>query len=1228
MNVLAVYFKSNTFMTCKFLCIAFFLCALGCSSLKKPLEKENEEKENKQKNIAEWVKQEFAMMKDPTTGKVDRNALWNILDEKVREANINRGNNSQQGIANFTWNSIGPTDFGGRSRAMLISKTDLSYNTAFIGSVSGGIWKTTNLKATNPTWTPVNDAYGNLNIGSFAQDPNDANTIYVGTGEAFYGADGLAGRGILKSTDGGTSFSFLTNTQNNTFAYVPSIKVLSNGNVLAATHSGLYQSINGGINWTLIFGGTNTRFGDLELATDGTLYITTNGSVVDASNGEGCFKSTNNGANWTKLNTAASGMESVDGNIDYTEIAVAPSNPNIIYATITKGNGFINVYKSTNAGINWTVLPKPSTSNYVNQGSFAVSMGIDPNNANVVLTGGLDLYRSTDGGASWSSVSTWQGHPISLHADHHVVYYQPGSSTVAYFLTDGGIQRTNDATASVISYDEIGDNYVTLQFYAIAMTPSFNKFFFLGGTQDNGTWKAFPSSGNQQDVGTEVNGGDGGFTHIDQNEPNNKFCAYVYSNLYRANSTDESLTGFSGVANPYSGKGRFINPSDYDNVNNNMYLCTDAGKFLRWNNAPATESFELVTVPTFGTSTISTVHASAIENNVVFFGLDNGQVIKTSNAHTGTTNNTSVVLGGVAPRTNAFLNCIYQQPNNANTVIISYSSSGGSGRVFLTKNANNGATATWTNVTGNLPNIPVWCVILDPSNEDAAVVGTEFGTYSTTSLSATPVVWSATTTMPNVRVTQLHTRQSDKQLLASTYGRGLFVSDVFVSPVPFFSTNDSISYTGKNIQFTDASLKATSWDWDFTNDGTYDSNSQSPQYAYSTPGTYTVKLRINGNNSLTTTISIKILENRGTPYTELVGGNFETNIGDFYPATTIGASGFSRGNSTQAGKDGTRNASANAWVIDINNPNYVDNSVAYLYTPNYNFLASGSYDLSFYTKFQFESNYDGIIVEYTTNKGTTWNIVGDGIQANWYNSSINASYFPNSTAMFSGAINTYTKVNYNVSSLAGNANVAFRIVFKSDGSVTAAGAAIDDFVLQGPVNSVLSIDELSLSGIYENNFAKLKCIIKNAVEVKEYNIQESTDGQNFTTVKKINTGILNGNITLNKEIAWNYNGTKKYYKVEGITLSNRKFYSNIIPITNKDKAMQLTVAAMDKAKVIVLTNMVDAQYVLYTMDGVQLGAGMLLNGLTLNMSMYAKGTYIIKAIGTSKEVISTRFLLQ
>jgi hypothetical protein len=289
---------------------------------------------------------------------------------------------------------MGPTDFGGRTRAMLISKTDLTYNTAFVGSVSGGIWKTTNLKATNPTWAPVNDAYGNLNIGSFAQDPNNVNTIYVGTGEAFYGPDGLQGRGILKSIDGGQSFSFLATTQNNNFSQVPAMKVLANGNVLAATSAGLYQSINAGLNWTLIFGTTGTKFGDLDIASDGTIYITTNGSSVDATLGEGCFKSINNGTSWTKLNAAGSGMESANGNIDYTELAVAPSNPNIVYATITKGNGYMNVYKSIDAGTTWTVLTKPSTTNYVNQGSYAVSMGIDPNNPNVVLTGGLDLFRT------------------------------------------------------------------------------------------------------------------------------------------------------------------------------------------------------------------------------------------------------------------------------------------------------------------------------------------------------------------------------------------------------------------------------------------------------------------------------------------------------------------------------------------------------------------------------------------------------------------------------------------------------------------------------------------------------------------------------------------------------------------------------------------------------------------------------------------------------------------
>jgi hypothetical protein len=1205
-----------------------FVCVLfaSCSNNKKQKINKEAEEENKQQNIAAWVKQEFDMMKDPATGTLDRANLWRILDEKISEANSNTSG-MVEGIPNFTWNSVGPTDFGGRTRAMLISAADATFNTAFIGSVSGGIWKCTNLKSANPTWSPVNDSYGNLNIGSFAQDPNNANIIYVGTGEAFYGPDGLVGKGILKSVNAGLSFTFLPSTQNGTFGYVPALKVLSNGNILAATHAGLMQSIDGGTTWTRIFGGSNTRFGDLEIASNGNIFISTNGNIVDATYGEGCFKSTNNGASWTKLNTAASGMESVDGNIDYTELAVAPSNPAVVYATITKGNGYINVYKSTDGGSSWMALTKPSTTNYVNQGSFAVSMGVDPNNANTVLSGGLDLWRTTDAGVTWSSISTWYSHPSSLHADHHVVYFEPGNSNTCYFLTDGGIQRSNNANTNFPTYDEIGSGYVTLQFYAGAMTPTFNKFFFLGGTQDNGTWKVFPSSATQ-DIGEEVNGGDGGFTHIDQNEPNNKFCAYVYSNLYRTSSTDENLSGFASVNNPYSGKGAFINPSDYDDINNNMYLSSDAGKYLRWTNAPNTENFELVTVSAFGTANASCVHSSSIENNTVFFGLSNGQVIKTSAANIGTTNNTSIVIGGIAPRTNAMLNCIYQQPSDANRVIVSYSSSGGTGKVFITRNAGNGTAATWSNVTGNLPNIPVWSVIIDPNNPEAAVAGTEFGTYSTTDLTAIPVVWDPTPSMPNVRVTQLHTRASDKLLLASTYGRGLFVSDVFVTPVPFFSTNDTLTYIGKSVQFIDASLKATSWSWDFNNDGIYDSNNQNPTYLFPTAGVFPIKLRINGNNALVKTINVRVIENRGTPYTLLSGGDFETNESDFYPVLFSG-SGFSRGNSTQAGKDGTRNSSANAWVIDINNPSYLSNSVAYLYTPSYNFTTAGSYDLSFYTKFGVESLYDGLIVEYTLNKGTTWNTLGNAIQSNWYNSSITSALFPASNAMFSNFINTYTKMNYNASSLAGNASVAFRFVFKSDGSVNQVGVVIDDFVLQGPSNIVLSIDKLSLTGKYDNGFAKLNCIVSNATDVKEYYVEESEDAQNFHSAGIVSSSTLNGNFTIQKNVPWPYAKTKMYFRLIGITNDGKKYYSNIISLTTKDIVPAFSIIEESKSNIKIESNFSSGNYALYNANGLFLQNGIISNGVAnINMSQYAKAVYYFKVITNKNELLNKQFVLQ
>ncbi|MDW8347378.1 MAG: T9SS type A sorting domain-containing protein, partial [Bacteroidia bacterium] len=452
-----------------------------------------------------------------------------------------------------------------------------------------------------------------------------------------------------------------------------------------------------------------------------------------------------------------------------------------------------------------------------------------------------------------------------------------------------------------------------------------------------------------------------------------------------------------------------------------------------------------VTVSAFGGGDVTHINANTNTPNRVFFGLNNGRVVRVDNAHTGTSLTGTNIKAASMPGSS--VSCIAVQKGDDNHLLVTYSNYGVNS-VWETKDGG----LTWASVEGNLPDIPVRWAIFNPHNPDQAVLATELGVWTTDDLNGTSTVWVPTNTgLANTRVTMLKIRDSDKMVIASTHGRGLFSSDAFVggsSVSAEFEVNKKVTYVGKNIQFTDASTGATSWAWDFENDGVVDATAQNPTFAYTTPGLKTVKLVINGGCATCTktkTELIHVLPDKGNTYTLADGGDFETNPLDF--ASSVGVStstAWERGNSTIPGKNGTTSGS-NAWVIGLTSNVYTNNSISYLYTPNFDLSTPGNYTIQFQTKYKVETNWDGFNVEYSLDKGDTWQVLGI-VGTDWYNYSVNlATAFPANVPFFTGVQSTYTLKKLDISSLAGNMNVAFRIVFKSDVGVDDVGVAIDDF---------------------------------------------------------------------------------------------------------------------------------------------------------------------------------------
>lgn len=274
------------------------------------------------------IEQEVNRTRDPKLGYVPKNRLQNAYKfaEKKRKTS-NKGVFFNKAITGVSWKERGPSNLGGRTRAIMIDPNDGTNQTVWSAGVSGGLWKTTNINDENPNWVSVNDFFENMAITSIAYDPSNTTTMYFGTGEGFFNVDAVEGNGIWKSTDGGVSWNSLANTfdadrqncasstANCNFLYVNKLVVTATGTILAATRSrftnrgGVMRSTDGGANWSRVLTGsvgTNSCTGndfrdwasDLEIAADGDLFVS-----FGIFEGHGIWRSQDDGATWTQVYT-------------------------------------------------------------------------------------------------------------------------------------------------------------------------------------------------------------------------------------------------------------------------------------------------------------------------------------------------------------------------------------------------------------------------------------------------------------------------------------------------------------------------------------------------------------------------------------------------------------------------------------------------------------------------------------------------------------------------------------------------------------------------------------------------------------------------------------------------------------------------------------------------------------------------------------------------------------
>lgn len=681
-----------------------------------------------------------------------------------REANIAAWGGSSGlrdgGISPTAWVDRGPSNVGGRTRSLLIHPTEP--NRMWAGSVSGGIWYTSDGGA---TWTPVDDRLQNLAIGCLAFDPQNPDVMYAGTGEGYFNSDAIRGQGIYKSVDGGVTWSLMPSTAG--WENVCRIAVQpGNSNVILVSRrpGGIYRTTDGGQTWTNV------------LSAQGSFQVIFNpqdpqravGHVIDYANGwyHRAVYSTNGGQTWS----IASGLNQLSGFNSRIELAMSPTSPNYVYASTGEGAG--TVWRSTDGGMTYV---RRTTGSGSGAGWYYNAIWVDPTNPEFILVGGYRVFKSSNGGQTLTAISDGYLLTPVPHPDIHYFACEAGfngtTNRRVYVCTDGGVHRTDNiyAATNTSGWVSLQPTYRTTQFYGAAGDGPTGRI--VGGTQDNGTLRVTTSS----DTAVLTFGGDGGFCAIDRTNPSYVYGEYIALQIHR--STNGGATAnyiYQGITEAGTGLPNFIAPFILD-PNNQQRLLAGGVRLWRTNNARAANVSWSAISPEFATA-ISAIAVAPGNSDIIWVGLNNGEIHRTSNGTSASPTWTAVDNNaGINPLPNRYPTRILLDAADGS---VAYVCLGGFSPDNVYKTVDGGAT--WMDITGSgptgLPHAPVRGIARHPNDPTRLYVATEVGVFATANGGQT---WSTTNQGPaNVSVDEITFMHGSTTLLAATHGRGLWTAEV------------------------------------------------------------------------------------------------------------------------------------------------------------------------------------------------------------------------------------------------------------------------------------------------------------------------------------------------------------------------------------------------------------------------------------------------------------------
>lgn len=662
------------------------------------------------------------------------------------------------------WVPIGPTAYTngpsgynpGIGRVNVVTVDPNNSSTIYVGTPAGGLWRSTDLGV---TWTPLTDNLTRIGISGVVVDPANSNHIYILTGDGDAGDTGSIG--VYESTDNGATWSptgLTYGPSQNIRGYKLRMHPTNNQILFVAARNGIHRTTDGGTTWSQVQSGS---FRDLEFKPGDptTVYATTTNRF---------YKSTNTGASFTA-------GYSIPNSPNRAEIGVSPDQPDWVY--IVGGSGgalgsgtFSGIFRSTDSGQNFTT--QTTTPNMVGSGLngtgsrdqswYNLCIAVDPNNANILQIGGVNQWRSTDGGSNWTMIAYWylpganSNNLQYTHADNHdLVYY----GNVLYLGNDGGVYRSTD---NGLTWTNLTFGIQNGQMYRIAGTQADENFLIMGN-QDCGSNKWI---GPGQTNWTHMYGADGMDCMVDHTSTQNLYFSTQRGGLRKSTNGGNSNSSIKPSGTP---DGLWVTPYVMDPNDANTFYGTWGSRVYKNTNGPAATSGNWTSTAVgsgirylaIGTNNSQVLYAAA--NNTIWRSADGGATF---------TNVTNGALStGVSGSPN--ITCIAVNPDDADDVWVTLSAYSSGNKVF----ESNDGGATWTNHSGTLPNVPVNCIAYEDTDgnpDDALFIGTDIGVYYRDDSQTDWVPYDVG--LPNTTVMDLEIHYASRKIRAGTYGRGLWES--------------------------------------------------------------------------------------------------------------------------------------------------------------------------------------------------------------------------------------------------------------------------------------------------------------------------------------------------------------------------------------------------------------------------------------------------------------------